>query len=67
MDQPAYLMRRGDALAAYGTWPAPTAVISDGAYGVRGVRGVRGFRGDTTGAGRLIDWYRPHELMGTPT
>ena len=53
MDQPAYLMHRGDALAAYGTWPASAAIISDGAYGVRGLRGH-------DGAGGLIDWYRPH-------
>jgi hypothetical protein len=54
VDQPAYLMHRGDALAAYGNWPAPAAIISDGAYG------VRGFHGDLTGADGLIDWYRPH-------
>ena len=54
MDGAAYLLHRGDALDAYGSWPAPAAIISDGAYG------VRGFHGDTTGADGLPDWYRPH-------
>jgi site-specific DNA-methyltransferase (adenine-specific) len=54
VDLPAYLLYRGDALAAYRSWPVPAAIISDGAYG------VRGFRGDTVGAGGLPDWYRPH-------
>ena len=50
----AYLLHRGDALDAYPGWPAPAAIISDGAYG------VRGFHGDTIGTSRLADWYRPH-------
>lgn len=54
MDHPAYLLHRGDALEAYGSWPTPAAIISDGAYG------VRGFHGDTIGADGLADWYRPH-------
>src|SRR5579863_842169 len=54
VDRPAYLLHRGNALAAYSHWPAPATVISDGAYG------VRGFHGDTTGVGGLADWYRPH-------
>ena len=53
-DHAAYLLHRGDALDAYGSWPAPAAIISDGAYG------VRGFHGDTTGAAGLPGWYRPH-------
>jgi hypothetical protein len=48
------LVFRGDALDAYGTWPAPVTIVSDGAYG------VRGFHGDTTGPEDLADWYRPH-------
>ena len=56
VDQPAYLLYRGDALDAYDSWPAPAAIVSDGAYG------VRGFHGDTIGAGGLADWYRPHVL-----
>ena len=54
MDRSAYLLHRGDALAAYGSWPVPVVVISDGAYG------IRGFHGDTTGVGGLVEWYRPH-------
>ena len=54
MDKPAYLLHRGDVLAAYGSFPAPAVVISDGAYG------VRGFHGDTTEVGGLLDWYRQH-------
>ena len=45
LEKPSYLLHRGDALDAYPGWPAPTAIISDGAYG------VRGFPGDATGAG----------------
>ena len=54
MNQPAYLLHRGDALAAYERWPTPVVIVSDGAYG------VRGFHGGTTGVGGLLDWYRPH-------
>jgi hypothetical protein len=54
VDQPAYLLHRGDALDAYDAWPAPAAIISDGAYG------VRGFHGDTVGATGLAAWYQPH-------
>lgn len=54
MDQPAYLLHRGDALDAYRSWPVPAAIISDGAYG------IRGFHGDTTSAGELAAWYRRH-------
>lgn len=54
MDNRGYLLHRGDALAAYGHWPAPAAIISDGAYG------VRGFHGDTIGVERLAEWYQPH-------
>jgi hypothetical protein len=52
--RPAYLLHRGDALNAYAGWPVPTAIISDGAYG------VRGFHGDTIGTDRLAQWYEPH-------
>jgi DNA methylase len=45
---------RGDALAAYSNWPAPSTIISDGAPG------VRGFHGDPAGPGPLPGWYRPH-------
>ncbi|MDO4027095.1 DNA methyltransferase [Clavibacter michiganensis] len=49
-----YTMHRGNVLKAYGSWPAPATIISDGAYG------VRGFHGDTTGVDDLVDWYLPH-------
>ncbi len=54
MSQPGYLLHRGDALDAYRSWPAPAAIISDGAYG------IRGFHGDPAGAGQLPGWYREH-------
>ena len=31
MNQPAYLFHRGDALAAYESWPTPVVIVSDGA------------------------------------
>lgn len=45
---------RGDALDAYAQWPAPAAIISDGAYG------VGGFPGDPRTAEGLAEWYEPH-------
>jgi len=54
MTESAYLLHCGDVLDAYADWPAPAAIISDGAYG------VRGFHGDTNGTGGLADWYRRH-------
>lgn len=49
-----FVLHRGDVRSAYGGWPRPTTIISDGAYG------IRGFHGDTTGVDGLVDWYRPH-------
>ncbi len=43
-----------DALDVYRTWPAPTAIVSDGAYG------VLGFDGDTADHVDLPAWYEPH-------
>ncbi len=43
-----------DALQCYGRWPAPTVIVSDGAYG------VGGFPGDPPTPEGLIDWYAPH-------
>jgi len=43
-----------DFLNVYKSWPDPTVIISDGAYG------VLGFDGDTADASRLTDWYSPH-------
>lgn len=59
-----YVLHAGNVLKAYPSWPAPTTIISDGAYG------VRGFHGDTVGVSDLLDWYRPHvaawEQAATP-
>lgn len=44
----------GDALEHYASWPAPTVIVSDGAYG------VGGFPGDPKAVDRLADWYEPH-------
>jgi site-specific DNA-methyltransferase (adenine-specific) len=44
----------GDVLEHYASWPAPTVIVSDGAYG------VGGFPGDPPTVERLADWYEPH-------
>ena len=44
----------GNALAAYRTWPSPTVIISDGAYG------IGGFEGDPHTPAELPAWYAPH-------
>lgn len=51
---PAYSLFGGDVLEAYGGWPTPTTIISDGAYG------VGGFPGDPRTPETLADWYLPH-------
>ena len=43
-----------DALTRYELWPAPTVIISDGAYG------VAGFPGDPPTPAGLAEWYEPH-------
>lgn len=43
-----------DAAARYSEWPAPTAVIVDGPYG------VGGFPGDPPKPDGLGEWYAPH-------
>lgn len=47
-------LHHGEALDAYREWPSPTAIVSDGAYG------VGGFPGDPRTPETLADWYRPH-------
>lgn len=47
-------LERGDSLVCYEGWPAPTVIVSDGAYG------VLGFEGDTAGPAGLPGWYEPH-------
>ena len=43
-----------DALTRYSQWPAPTVIVSDGAYG------VAGFPGDPPTPAGLAEWYAPH-------
>ncbi len=43
-----------DAATRYATWPAPTVILSDGAYG------VGGFPGDPPTPDGLTAWYAPH-------
>ncbi|PKZ40775.1 site-specific DNA-methyltransferase [Kytococcus schroeteri] len=50
----AFDLHLGDVSEVYETWPTPTTIISDGAYG------VRGFHGDTVDSTDLVDWYRDH-------
>lgn len=45
---------RGDALDAYDAWPAPTVIVSDGAYG------IGGFPSDPRTPDELGEWYEPH-------
>lgn len=44
----------GDALDHYASWPTPTVIVSDGAYG------VGGFPGDPPTHAPLASWYEPH-------
>jgi site-specific DNA-methyltransferase (adenine-specific) len=44
----------GDALSHYPAWDSPTAIVSDGGYG------VLGFEGDTSDHLSLPEWYEPH-------
>jgi hypothetical protein len=47
-------IRLGDSLSFYETWGTPTAIVSDGGYG------VLGFEGDTSDHLGLPEWYEPH-------
>lgn len=44
----------GDTMDYYESWPTPTAIVSDGGYG------VLGFEGDTSDHLGLPEWYEPH-------
>lgn len=44
----------GDSLNAYESWPTPTTIVSDGAYG------VLGFEGDTSDHLGIPEWYEAH-------
>lgn len=48
------IINHGSALEFYDQWDAPTAIISDGAYG------IKGFPGDPAKPSELPDWYEPH-------
>ena len=52
-DKNTYLYR-GDSLDHYSEWASPTAIISDGAYG------ILGFNGDTPDHKSIGEWYEPH-------
>ncbi len=47
-------VRFGDSLKYYDSWPAPTIIVSDGAYG------LLGFERDTHDHLGIPDWYEPH-------
>ena len=59
------ILFRGDVLDAYPIWPAPSTIVSDGAYG------VGGFPGDPRTTEGLEAWYAPHvaawERYATPS
>lgn len=50
----AVSLSHADALSCYAAWPTPTAIVSDGAYG------VLGFDGDTSDHLDIPLWYEPH-------
>jgi DNA methylase len=47
-------IEHADALDRYASWPAPTAIVVDGPYG------VGGFPGDPPTPATLPAWYEPH-------
>ena len=47
-------LQHADAMTCYPAWPAPKAIVSDGAYG------VLGFDGDTADHLDVPAWYEPH-------
>lgn len=47
-------LHHGNVLHAYESWPRPSTIVSDGAYG------IGGFHGDPRTHEGLRDWYRPH-------
>jgi len=47
-------LQHADSRSCYAAWPAPTTIVSDGAYG------VLGFEGDTSDHLELPLWYEPH-------
>lgn len=53
---PKTILDKGDASRFYSKWPAPTAIVVDGPYG------VRGFPGDPPTVEELPRWYLPHAV-----
>jgi site-specific DNA-methyltransferase (adenine-specific) len=51
---PQVSLHLGDSLKKYCEWPTPTAIISDGPYG------LAKFPGDPHGVESLAEWYAPH-------
>ena len=49
-------IEHGDFLEVSRTWPDPTVIVSDGAYG------IGSFPGDPTSSEDLTEWYAPHIL-----
>ncbi len=49
-----YDLHHGDVSEVYSSWPSPTTIVSDGAYG------VGGFPGDPRTVEGIVDWYRSH-------
>jgi len=47
-------IQHADSVSACRAWPAPIAIVSDGAYG------LGGFPGDPPTPEGLAEWYRPH-------
>jgi hypothetical protein len=50
------ILDKADASRIYRKWPAPTAIVVDGPYG------VRGFPGDPPTPADLPRWYLPHAV-----
>lgn len=51
---PIISLHLGDSLENYEKWPSPTAIISDGPYG------LAKFPGEPNGVDSLAEWYAPH-------
>lgn len=51
---PLISLHLGDSLENYEKWPSPTAIVSDGPYG------LAKFPGEPNGVDSLAEWYAPH-------
>ncbi|GAB6041110.1 DNA methyltransferase [Endothiovibrio diazotrophicus] len=52
--RPLISLHLGDSLENYEKWPSPTAIVSDGPYG------LAKFPGEPNGVDSLAEWYAPH-------